>query len=207
MLFVSDYLKKGARNGGWSSLRTLYFDSLYIDEDVSFFAEALFFGGGGGPAPNLEELSFESLEEDTIELLGSDLFARGALANITTLTFTSVDFTKQSMAALIDGYRKSGHEGRHLKRLLFFDGCSVNDESVTLPAKASFPLIDGLRDGLPNLKELWMLGGKLVVQEVAEMVEMVRGGAPCARTLRTVALSKKCEPADIEVLQAMVTLG
>lgn len=47
-----------------------------------------------------------------------------------------------------------------------------------------------------------MPGGKLVVQEVAEMVEMVREGAPCARTLRTVALSKKCEPADVEVLQA-----
>lgn len=119
MLFVSDYLKKGARNGGWPSLRALHFTSLYIDEDIYCLADALLLGGEGGPAPNLEELSFEFLEEDTIELPGSDLFVRGALANITTLTFTSVDFTKQSMAALIDGFRKSGHKGRHLKRFLF----------------------------------------------------------------------------------------
>lgn len=93
MLFVSDYLKSAGPEG-WPSLRTLHFDSLSFDEDVSCLADALLRGGGGGPAPNLEELSFKFVYQDVIELLGSDLFARGAMASISTLKFESANFDK-----------------------------------------------------------------------------------------------------------------
>jgi hypothetical protein len=185
-------------------LRELHFTSLNIDEGGACLADALLLGGGGGPAPNLEELSFEDLEEDTVEQLASELFARGALANITTLIFSSVDFTKHSMGALMDGFRQSGHQGRKLKNLRFVN-CSEDDESAIPPAKVSFPLIEGLRDGLfPILEELYTPCRGLLVGIVAEMLEMVRGGAPCGRMLKSVTLGEKGRPSDLEALQALL---
>ena len=123
---------------------------------------------------------------------------------ITTLFFPSVSFTKQSMAALMDEFRQSGHEGRKLKSLLFIN-CSEDDESAILPAKVSFPLIEDLRDGLfHNLEELHTPCMGMSVGIVAEMLEMVRGGAPCARTLRSVTLGEKGRPSDLEALQALL---
>lgn len=58
-------------------------------------------------------------------------------------------------------------------------------------AAASLALIEGLNDGLfPNLQELLMPRGGLLVGEVAELVEVLKNGAPCARTLRAVEISE-----------------
>lgn len=53
---------------------------------------------------------------------------------------------------------------------------------------------------------------ELLIQGIPELVEVMKGGAPCAWTLRNIVLSKRCAKVDIEALQvalsqAMVTLG
>lgn len=206
MLFVCDYLK-GAGTRGWPSLQALQFDSLKPDDDVSSLADALLPGGGRGTAPNLEEMAFLFLNGDDFEQLGRDLFARGALANITTLKLSNANFCVGNMAALMDGFR---HNGGKLKRLI------VEDCLLGYPASAkkkSLALIAGLRDGVfPNLEELLMPRTDFLVKEVAQLVKVLKRGAPCARTLRTVVLSRSCDPADKEALQAIlphatVTLG
>ncbi len=98
-----------------------------------------------------------------------------------------------------------------MKKLIFSEedetGYSYDEiEGWSLVAKeVSLALIAGLRDGLfPNLEELLTPGGMLLIGEVAELVEMVRGGAPCARTLKKLVMSKHfLQPVDIEPLQAV----
>ena len=86
-----------------------------------------------------------------------------------------------------------------MKKLVFENCC----QGLEAPKEGVIPLIAGLRDGLfPNLEEFVMPRGELMVGQVAQLAKVLREGAPCARTLRTVVLSKECEPADIEVLQA-----
>lgn len=77
-------------------------------EDISCLTDALLPGGGRGPAPNLERLVFEHGGNHAIGQLGSHLFARGALANIITLKFSSVNFNQQRMADLVDGFDRAG---------------------------------------------------------------------------------------------------
>ena len=74
-------------------------------EDVSCLADALLLGGERGVAPNLEIISFENLETDTIARLGSQLFARGALTRIVVLKFSYVYFDEQGMTDLMEGFR------------------------------------------------------------------------------------------------------
>lgn len=71
---------------------------------------------------------------------------------------------------------------------------------------ASVALITGLRDSIfPNLQHLWAPYGALLVLEVPQLVEVLKGGAPCARTLRTVVLSNRfLGPPDIQSLQAVL---
>ena len=72
-------------------------------------------------------------------------------------------------------------------------------------SEASLALIAGLRDGLfPNLQELSTRGGGSLAEEVPELVEVFRGGAPCARTLRTL---EGHFPVDIDALQAVLPLA
>jgi hypothetical protein len=231
MAFMSDYLRNGGV-GGRPSLRALHFFFLESTEDLSCLADAFLLGGGRGTAPNLEELHFECVfGEEKLEQLGPHLFGREALANITTLRFQNVSFDIESMSGLMDGFRQSGHEGSTLKKLVF-DWCNspfceeedeaewhFDDEAersmyLSKARDVSLPLIAGLRDGLfSNLEELSTSGGALLVGEVAELVEMVRGGVPCAQTLKKMVMSKHfLQPVDIEPLQAvlphaMVTLG
>jgi len=77
---------------------------------------------------------------------------------------------------------------------------------MSMARKASRALIACLWDGLfPNLKELLTPGGMLLVGGVAELVEMVRGGAPCARAVKEIVKSKHfLKPIDIEPLQAVL---
>lgn len=123
-----------------------------------------------------------------------------------------MDFDKEGMTDLMDGFRQSGHMGGTLQTLIF-DTCNAGPFGISTKA-ASFALIAGLGDDIfPNLQELLMPTGQLLGGQVAELVEVVRRGAPCARTLRAVVFSvHSLEPVDIEPLQAVlphaaVTLG
>lgn len=155
---------------------------------------------------------FDGVRGGTIRHLGSRLFARGALARISTLKFRSVKFDEDSLTDLINGFRQSGHSGSALQTLIF-EKCKVGP-FYTITTAASLALIAGLGNGIfPNIRQLLMPSGGPLRGQVAELVEVVRVGAPCARTLRTVVMSKHylC-PADIEPLQAAlsqasVTLG
>lgn len=87
----------------------------------------------------------------------------------------------------------SGHEGRTLKTLDFGE-CNVERRSDgaycwTGVKETSLALVAALRDGLfPNLEELSTPSGALF-EEVPELAEVMRRGAPCARTLVKVVIS------------------
>lgn len=113
----------------------------------------------------------------------------------------------------MDGFRQSGHEGRALKKLIFSEDEDEGlrrygyfNKYMSDARKASLALIAGLRDGLfPNLEELLTPGVMLLVQEVAELVELVRKGAPCAGTLKRIVMSKHVLPdLNIAPLQAIL---
>lgn len=223
MVFMSEYLRNG-RAGGRASLRELHFFFLEYFEDVSCLTDALVLGGGRETAPNLEEVRFEYVWNEYItEQLGPDLFGRGALATLATLQFHNLDFDNEGMSGLMDGFRQSRHEGRTLKKLVFdwchipfaeddyedmwqFDGEVERSMYLSDARKASLALIAGLRDGLfPNLEELLTPGVMFLVQEAAELVELVRGGAPCARTLKRIVMSKEfLARRSIKPLQAVL---
>jgi hypothetical protein len=72
--------------------------------------------------------------------------------------------------------------------------------------EVSLALIAGLGAGFfPNLQELLIHGGPLMVREVPELV-VLRAGAPCARTLETVVISNCSDlgPVDMAALQAVL---
>lgn len=171
-------------------------------------ANALLLGGSDGSAPNLNTVALEYVGDGVLAELGSHLFARGALASITTLNISNTDFDEESMTGLVNGFRQSGHAGSTLQTLMFA-ACNVGyekDEAIVDGAAkgSSLALIAGLRDTIvPNLKNLWVPYGALLVLEVPELVDVLKGRAPCARTLRTVVLSERfLRPADLETLQA-----
>lgn len=100
----------------------------------------------------------------------------------------------------MNGFRQSGHQGCKLKKLIL-DICNYR-ALVNPPKDASLALIAGLRDGIfPNLEELLTPHGGWLTSEVAELVEVLRGGAPCARTLRTVILGAERGSVDLTALQ------
>lgn len=198
MHFVSEYLTGGGA-GGRHFLQELHFEALSNTEDVSSLAGALLLGGNRGPVPNLEIITFKAMKADTIAWLGSRLFARGARAHITSLQFDGTHFEEWSMTTLMDGFRQSGHKGRALGKLTFLH-CNVDagDTFDSVPThEASLALIAGLQDGLfPTLQELSWRAGALLVQEVPELVEVLNGGAPCARTLTDVDISWRFGPSE-----------
>lgn len=131
---------------------------------------------GTGSAPNLETVIFERVRNDIIAQLGSRLFARGALAAISTLKFWEVTFDKQSMTDLMNGFRRSGHAGGALQTLIF-DNCNAGPFStINAGTKgASLALIAGLSDGtFPNLQELLTPRGALLVREMTKLVKVLR---------------------------------
>jgi hypothetical protein len=139
MHFISDYLRC-AGAGGKPFLRELHFRSLCDMEDVSFLADALLLGNGKESAPNLKIIAFKSCPgfQENIEQLGSRLFARGALASITTLKFAEVEFDKESMLDVMDGFRRSGHAGGTLQTLVF-EACNRNPSLVSIHTRLPLP--------------------------------------------------------------------
>jgi hypothetical protein len=110
------------------------------------------------------------------------------------------------------GFRQSTHKGSTLTKLVFYN-CNFDLDEDDEPildddgqaSGASLALIAGLGDGLfPNLQELSASHSPLLVGKVAELVEVLRGGAPCARTLRTIVISGKFGVVAIEALQAVL---
>lgn len=152
------------------------------------------------------------MRKHKIAQLGSHLFARGALSTLTSLEFEDVAFDEASMISLMDGFRQSGHEGRTLKRISFERRTTSGERGLrpfpraigwSFPPKVSLALIAGLRDGL-NLQELLAVHGRMLFRQVAELAEVMTGGAPCARTLRKVVMSGRYEPSDLEALRAVL---
>ncbi len=142
--------------------------------------------------------------------LGSHLFARGTLAAITTLGFSEIYFEGEGMTSLMIGLKQSGHYGRTIRKL-GFKRCTTayngNEPILDDVEEVSLALIAGLGAGIfPNLQELLIYSGPLMVREVPELVKVLKGGAPCARTLRTVVLSGclEWEPIDVAALQAVL---
>ena len=148
--FVSEYLRS-AGPVGWPFLRELDLEWIESD-DVLCLADALLHGGG--PAPNLEGIIFHSYGDDFVNLaqLGSHLFARGALATITTIGFVGIYFRGAVMTDLMNGYERSGHNGRAIRRLIFADCTTVYDENDKLivddVVDVSLALIAGLGAGV-----------------------------------------------------------
>jgi hypothetical protein len=210
MRFVSEYLRSAGRGGG-PFLQEL---NLICNEgdDVLCLADALLHGGDRGSAPNLEEIIFEVYGDVFVNgvQLGQ-LFARGALANITTLEFSGIAFQGEDMTNLMNDLKRSGHQGRTIRKLVF-TRCNVaydEDSELILDdvEEVSLALIAGLRAGnFPNLQELLMPHGALLVRQVPELVEALREGAPCARTLNTVVISTclPLGPVDIAALRAVL---
>ena len=117
----------------------------------------------------------------------SHLFARGALASIKTLEFSGVHFEGEDMTDLMNALERSGPNGRTIRRLIFADCTTAYDENDELIVDdvedVSLALIAGLGAGIfPNLQELLMDGGPLMVREVPELVKVLRGGAPRTQT-------------------------
>ena len=166
--FVSEYLRS-AGMGGWPFLRELDLEWIESD-DVSCLADALLHGGGS--APNLEGIVFNSYGEDYVNLarLGSHLFARSALANITSLELSEIYFEGEDMKNLMNGLEQSGHNGRTIKRLEFARCTTSYDEDELIldyVEDVSLALIAGLRARIfPELQELLVYGGALLVREV-----------------------------------------
>ncbi len=159
----------------------------------------------------MEGVIFRSYGDDFVNLaqLGSHLFARGALSTITTLEFDGTYFEGAVMTNLMNGLERSGHNVRTIRRLKF-TRCTTSyddkDELILDDVEEVFlTLIAGLGAGIfSNLQELLVQVSPLMAREVPELVKVLRGGAPCARTLRTVVLSGCLEwgPIDLAALQA-----
>jgi len=88
----------------------------------------------------------------------------------------------------MNALERSGHNGRTIRRLIFADCTTAYDENDELIVDdvedVSLALIAaGLGAGIfPNLQELLMDGGPLMVREVPELVKVLRGVAPRAQT-------------------------
>lgn len=171
---------------GAPCLRRVRFPSFGTSPSLRLAFQTLFSGG----LVNLISLSFYEVVGRDLEQLGS-IYRAGGLAKLEKLALDDATIGEQSMGVWMQGVLASGHRGAALREL-------SNKHGVKATTGARLVFVDALKEGaFPNVEELWMDGeivhdyffqGDEVVQ-AAFLAAMARG-APCARTLRAVALGE-----------------